>query len=204
MLDPMDVSPETIEAVLQGMRPSIPYAEPERQDVHIELPSLNLIGRSGWLCHVCLRVPLADRRPWSWFGCERCRAVDVRVASLFGGRRFLPLGQHSMMNGLSIDIHNSTDLQAQAGADQMVAMASAWKALDTWHEHQISIHVEQWHEEHGAGDESVTLTQWQERYPPDTMASAMNYAALLDNHFPWVFEAAPQACDVLWLAGVQL
>jgi hypothetical protein len=47
----------------------------------------------------------------------------VRVASLFGGRRLLPLGQHSIMNGLSIDIHNSTDLQAQAGADQMVAMA---------------------------------------------------------------------------------
>ena len=91
-----------------------------RLDVHV--PCLRVVGptehgyqacvcepRSPWpghdvsriadLCSVCARGTAGGSSRWSWLGCACCRAVELELRALFG-ICVLPLGRHSIMNGV--------------------------------------------------------------------------------------------------------
>jgi hypothetical protein len=118
--------------LLARLRP--PAEEQRLSEPRVVFPTLDFDGYSGWLCKVCLRSVEADLRPWSWFGCEHCRAVNRRVGGVFGTKRFLPLGQHSIMNGLSLRPDGVSDAKVTAFYDQLTAMNRGWGSLHAWRE----------------------------------------------------------------------
>jgi hypothetical protein len=165
------------------------------------LPTLAVAGYSGWLCTVCLRAVEPDRRPWSWFGCENCRAVDKRVAGVFGARRFLPLGQHSIMNGLSLSLDESSDARVVAFHDQCTGLIRGWEGLDTWRAQEADRLGAIVREAVGDDVDEVPLSRWTELLPPGPQASARAYRGLLLQQYPWLIELDSRFDDVAWLAG---
>lgn len=171
------------------------------ENINVHIPSRNLEGRSGWLCYVCVRGTCRDVQPWSWFGCEYCREVDHRVGALFGSRRFLPLGQHSIMNNLGLRITDATDAPLSAFADQFQAMVGGWQALADWGK----AHCQEMAEALGVnltdGQGTVALEQWQAAYPSTPEASAQAYLAHLRAQQPWLLELEPRIDDITWLTA---
>ena len=58
----------------------------------VVLPTLKLQNYDGLLCVICLRAVEPDRKPWSHFACANCRAIDDKVAGVFGARLERTLG----------------------------------------------------------------------------------------------------------------
>ena len=207
-------SPEYLtpdEARAQGVRwrprlaaPTQRAKERERlQAAHVQLPDLRMVGWSGWLCHVCRRVPLPRQAPWSWFGCEACRAVDRRAASLFGGERILPLGQHSMMNGLGIRLSTAAGPGLEAAFEQFAALGRGWDDLSAWAEVEAERLVASVADLGVRTDELVPLPTWQEWFPPGRPASADAFVRLIARQQPWLVDMEPRLGDVAWLAERQ-
>ena len=66
------------------------------------------VGEVVALCNVCARGPAGGTSKWSWMGCACCRVVELELRELFG-ICVLPLGRHSIMNGVSRRLSNSDD-----------------------------------------------------------------------------------------------
>lgn len=122
------------EALAQGVRwrPSDEVAQQRliEQGVgrrHLTLPALEFRDWRGWMCKICLRMSLESVPPWSWFGCMYCRNVDAWAARAFGGRRLLPLGQHSIMNGRSIPLSMPDGPGRRAKARGLMAIGEGWR-----------------------------------------------------------------------------
>jgi hypothetical protein len=197
------VTPAEIEAAYQAQRARLPIVSEADQlaAAVVVLPGLALRGWSGWLCKVCRRVALANRQPWSWFGCETCRAVDRRAASLFGGERMLPLGQHSIMNGIGIRLSTPEGPGLTAKFEQFVALGRGWQDIDAWAALEGERLVAGMR---GVGvdeAETVPLPWWQERFPPNREASADAFARLIALQQPWLIDIETRVNDVAWLTG---
>ncbi len=97
-----NVTPAEIEAAFQEQKERLPiYSETAALAAAVVVrPDLAHSALVGMAVQGLPARAVAERQPWSWLGCETCRVVDARAASLFGGRRILPLGQHSIMNGV--------------------------------------------------------------------------------------------------------
>jgi hypothetical protein len=59
------------------------------------------------LCNICVRDVMGSGTRWSWRACETCRSVNNRIATAINGEihpgnQILPLGRHSVMNGIAI------------------------------------------------------------------------------------------------------
>ena len=171
------------------------------QNVKVLIPSGNFDDRSGWLCYVCLRGTCVDVRPWSFFGCEHCRSINRRVGELFGARRFLPLGQHSIMNDLGLRIAYATDAQRSAFADQLQAMVGGWKALGDWSREKCREMAVPLDVELIDGKGEVPLEEWEAAYPWTPEASATAYLEHLEAYQPWVLEVDPCIRDITWLTA---
>lgn len=74
--------------------------------------------QSGWpgydynehtcLCHCCMREPLRSGSRWSVWFCEACKqrvlALNRRI-----GLSVIPIGRHSLMNGIGLPVDSATD-----------------------------------------------------------------------------------------------
>lgn len=148
-------------------------------DIRLTLPDLKLEGCRGWLCTVCVRVALPDRRPWSWFGCETCRQVDARIASRFGARRLLPLGQHSIMNGTGLRLDIDDERVLAATYAEFLELGRGWDELGRWKAQEGARLVAIAQERLGSMPASVALATWQEWFPPGEAASIDAYDRLV-------------------------
>lgn len=59
------------------------------------------------LCSLCARDVMKSGTRWSWLACETCRSVNNAIATAINGEvhpgnQILPLGRHSIMNGIAI------------------------------------------------------------------------------------------------------
>lgn len=171
------------------------------ENIKVLVPSGLFESRSGWLCYVCLRGPCREARPWSWFGCEHCRSMDRRVGALFGARRFLTLGQHSIMNDLGLKVDGASDAQLSAFADQLQAMVGGWKVLGDWSLEKCCEMAEPLDVELIDGHGEVPLEEWQAAYPWKPEASATAYLEHLTAHQSWVLELDPRIRDIEWLTA---
>lgn len=184
---------------MDNQRPQRPPAilgEPQ-----VMLPTLALKGYSGWLCTVCLRDVEPNRQPWSWFGCEHCRAVDRRVAGVFGARRFLPLGQHSMMNGLSLSLDAVSDTKVLAFHDQCTGLIRGWDGLHSWREERAAELTQIMRAMFGEHLDQILLSCWTQMLEPGPAASARDYRDLLREQHSWLIDLDGRFDDVDWLAG---
>ena len=198
-----NVTPAEIEAAYQAQRARLPIVSEADQlaAAVVVLPGLALRGWSGWLCKVCRRVALPNRQPWSWFGCETCRAVDRRAATLFGGERILPLGQHSIMNGIGIRMSTPEGPGLTAKFEQFVALGRGWQDIDAWAGLEGERLVAGMPGSRAGGVESVPLPRWQEWFPPSREASADAFARLIALQQPWLIDIETRVNDVAWLTG---
>ncbi|MDP1876215.1 MAG: hypothetical protein Q8M17_01460 [Actinomycetota bacterium] len=167
---------------------------------YVTLPALDVRDWRGWLCKVCLRMPLESVPPWSWFGCAYCRNVDAWAARAFGGRRLLPLGQHSIMNGGSIPLSMPEGPGRRAKARGLMAIGEGWRQLSEWREMEAARLVDELRGRIGDLPDSVPVDQWQEWFPPGLPASADAFARLVKQQRPGLAEIDPRVVDVDWLA----
>jgi len=196
------------EARAQGVRWRPRHAAPtvrskEREQIRtsqVVLPELTIVGWSGWLCKVCRRVPLRNSAPWSWFGCGSCRAVDARAAAALGGKRLLPLGQHSIMNGVGIRLSTPDGPGRSAKFEQLVSIGQGWQELDQWRDAETARLVAELRDRIAELPESVPVPQWQEWFPASRQASADAYLRLLQAQQPWLLDIEPRLGDVTFLA----
>ena len=197
------------EARAQGVRWRPRLAAPTERRKELELlrraevllPDLGMAGWSGWLCHVCRRAPLRNSAPWSWFGCSPCRDVDAWAARALGGQRILPLGQHSIMNGVGIELSTPDGPGRDATIDQLVAVGQGWRQLDEWCTAESERLVAEVRERCGDVPGSVSLPQWQQWFPPSQAASADAFSRLLRTQQAWLIDVDPRLGDVAWLVG---
>jgi hypothetical protein len=179
-----------------------PLTEEQRlSEPRVVFPTLDVEGYSGWLCKVCLRSAEPDLQPWSWFGCEHCRAVDGRVAGAFGAKRYLPLGQHSMMNGLFLRPDGVSDAKVTAFYDQLTAMNRGWASLHAWRTERAAELTWMLQAILGEDLNEIPLSVWTEMMDPGPQASAREYRGLLRDRHPWMLDLDERFDDVDWLAG---
>ena len=183
--------------------PGMTARQREAKDIaesHVRLPSLEIVGYRSWLCEVCARELCKDAERWSWLACGRCRAVDAGVAHRLGGRRFLPLGRHSIMNGAGIPLPASEGPELTAMFERVVAMSDAWDRLHAWRDSEYARLAAEAIGLFAEPPDSVGLARWQEWFPPGFEGSADAYRRMLTLQDPWLVEADPVLGDPQWLA----
>lgn len=181
----------------------LPARQREARDIaesRVRLPSLEIVGYRSWLCEVCARELCKDAERWSWLACGRCRAVDAGVAHRLGGKRFLPLGRHSIMNGAGIPLSTPEGPELTAMFERVVAMSDAWDRLHAWRDSEYARLAAEVVVRFDEPPDSVGLAQWQEWFPPGFEGSADAYARMIGLQYPWLVEADPVLGDPQWLA----
>jgi hypothetical protein len=146
-------------------------------------------------------MPLRDSERWSWLGCQICRNVDARVARRLGGKRFVPLGMHSIMNGAGIRLSTPEGPELTTMFERVVAMSASWDLLNQWGDAEFARLAADAASRLDEPAEAVRLTLWREWFPPSREASADAYSRMLGEQFAWVVEADPVLSDARWLAG---
>lgn len=159
----------------------------------------------GWLCTVCCRGACEDRERWSWLACESCKKVNSRAAHLFGGARVLPLGRHSIMNGVGVSLAAGDSPQRAAAIQQLVAMGGEWKVLHEWRKTTVArMAAEQGWVQLGSEGTVGFFDDWEVAFPNTPAASAAAFAAYLRANQAFLLEVEPQLGDVEWLADIDI
>jgi len=85
---------------------------------------------SGYhLCYMCAATVAGGTGRYSWNVCDVCLKFNRKLASDYGVS--LPLGRHSIMNGLSIPMSASADVQAHA-AQKLLQFIDVAGAISDW------------------------------------------------------------------------
>ena len=85
---------------------------------------------SGYhLCYLCAASVTGGTGRYSWNVCEVCLKFNRKLARDYGVR--LPLGRHSIMNGVSIPMSASAEVQARAAA-KLIAFVAVAGAISDW------------------------------------------------------------------------
>jgi hypothetical protein len=96
---------------------------------------------------------------YSWNVCEVCLKFNRSLASKYGVS--LPLGRHSIMNGIAIPIH-ATESDQQEGITEMLNFLYKAQSLTDWGDHQAQILFESipsWRKE-----PFIRLQRWEEKF----------------------------------------
>ena len=141
------------------------------------------VSRALDLCLVCARGTAGGTSRWSWLACGRCRAVETALRDWLG-IRVLPLGRHSLMNGVGVRSTASSE-QAAAFAVRFEGLGLGWSRLDDWGTAEARRLAD-------ALDEpgpDVPLERWQVAFPPSVTSSIDAYARVLGTPLPTSVQA---------------
>lgn len=139
------------------------------------------------LCQVCARGLAGGVTRWSYLGCLHCRAVEHALQAWLG-IRVLPLGRHSLMNGVgrrvvsgpSTDADADTDADTEAFCQSFNALGLSWSRLSEWGDAEVQRLASL-----AAFDvEDVPLDQWQRAFPVSAAASVDAYERFLQTKLP--------------------
>jgi len=161
--------------------------------ITLDLSTGNL-SSGQWVCHICARGFVTGRRPWSVYACEDCWRLDQRIGRELGGERFLPLGIHSLLNGVGVP-YTGGPLVRDASIDQVLAMLATHSELHAWRDQEVHRLADQCHIR---GDE-VDAEWWQELHPRSPVACGFAYQRLIEQNHPWLVALVPQLADASWL-----
>lgn len=124
------------------------------------------VSREVDLCRLCARGIAGGPSRWAWLGCPDCRAVNEEAGRLLG-RRPVPLGRHSIMNGAAVrPLAGEAELRAQQ--EGLLDVFQGWDDLYAWFEAEYRrlAATQGW-----ADVEQVLLRTWQQRLPPSRATS---------------------------------
>jgi len=123
------------------------------------------------LCHLCARNTMKSGTRWSWYACDSCLEVNRIVGDAFGSRRAgaLPLGRHSIMNGVSLGGGDYDDAAVHGFAELLRGLTSVWKKIFEWAPAEAGrlAATAGW----DSRAEAVPLVEWFERFPASRGAS---------------------------------
>ncbi len=124
------------------------------------------------LCHLCARNTMKSGSRWTWYACETCLEVNRAVGAVFGSRKAgaLPLGRHSMMNGVTLDATDHDETEAAGFVSLLRGLTKVWERIFQWAPQEAGRLAASagWHPGGGA----VPLVEWFERFPSSRGASA--------------------------------
>ena len=126
------------------------------------------------LCVVCARGIAGGSSRWSWIGCANCREINSLLRQHV--RLSLPLGRHSIMNGVAIRGDATPQVQQRA-TDAFMGLLDQWRQLDAWRAAEVRRLVEF---ASFPVDADVPLRTWRTRLPASSEASIDAISRLLD------------------------
>jgi hypothetical protein len=90
------------------------------------------------LCKLCARDTMDSGTRWSWLVCETCRDVNRKIGTVTGGRRHgaLPLGRHSLMNGVSLEVTDQNESHIRGFAKALSQLSHIWIGIFDWWFHR--------------------------------------------------------------------
>jgi hypothetical protein len=89
------------------------------------------------LCHVCGTEPLLSGSRWSPYFCDECKE-RVKQLNRHHGECIIPIGRHSLMNGVAYDAERAKmGVTAAQFAKELQKMFGRSGGLLTWREQQV-------------------------------------------------------------------
>ena len=135
------------------------------------------------LCDLCVRATKPSGSRWSWLACRTCLRVNHRLGQVMGGRRAgaLPLGRHSLMNGVALSGSDLDDESVDDFATLVSDLAGVWTRLADWRREEgqrlaVSAGVPD------AG--TVALDEWLARFPTSVGSSVDAICRFIGSDLP--------------------
>ena len=125
------------------------------------------------LCLLCASAVAGGTSRWSWLACEDCQRVNTSLLKRF--KINLPLGRHSIMNGISIPLREKLKADDQRIVDLM-NFANFSVTLSDWgilRARQLFESVPEW-----SLLKVVSLEDWQKKFKNNrqtSLAALKNY-----------------------------
>ena len=135
------------------------------------------------LCHLCARNTMKSGTRWSWYACDTCLEVNRSVGTVLGSPKAgaLPLGRHSIMNGVTLGGGNIDDAAVRGFSELLRGLTSVWKRIFEWAPLEASrlATAADW------GDrESVPLVEWLGTNPTSIGASVDAFSRFVEYDLP--------------------
>lgn len=132
------------------------------------------------LCQVCARGTAGGTSRWSWLACHTCRAVESALQSWLGVR-VLPLGRHSILNGVARSVSDQRPVASEQFAASFNSLGASWERLAAWGSEETHRLLAAVPAECG---EDVPLRVWRQCFPASIASSADAYERLLGMGLP--------------------
>ena len=166
----------------------------------ITIPDGGYNGGPEGICVICARALIRGSRPFMWAACVTCRRFDRAVARELGGKVFLPLGLHSIMNGAAISVR-AEELVQQAQIDAVMTVARNWGSL---FDYKLEL-VKEMTESVGSENlEAVPWTDWSAKFPSSFEESLTAYLRLTNRNYKWLETVLPRINEEGWLSEVAI
>lgn len=137
------------------------------------------VSRAQDLCLVCARGTAGATTRWSWLACEHCRRVEKALQGWLG-IRILPLGRHSLLNGVALRVAQASSEEADAFAVAFEGLSLGWDTLFEWGDAEARRLADAL----VGADSDVPLRVWQTTCPPSLTASIDAYERILGTPLP--------------------
>lgn len=124
------------------------------------------------LCYICARAVAGGFGRYSWNACKSCRSVNSGMSEWLGVS--LPLGRHSIMNGIGISM-SATRPEFESGASALIAFSQKSMALSDWGHLQTRALFESvpaWAER-----KVITVIEWEKKFKATKKHSRAAFAA---------------------------
>ena len=136
------------------------------------------------LCHLCARNTMKSGTRWSWYACETCLEVNRVVGAVFGSRKAgaLPLGRHSLMNGVTLNAGSHDDAAAAGFVVLLRGLTKVWERIFEWAPEEAGRLAASsgW----DLGEGAVPLVEWLERFPGSVGASVDAFCRFVEYDLP--------------------
>ena len=148
----------------------------ERVWPHSDIPAL------VDLCNLCARATMKSGSRYSWLVCDACLTVNRTVGSVLGssGAGALPVGRHSIMNGVRFGGGDLDDAEISAMAEWFFGLTKVWRRLMDWGPEE----AKQLSNLLGNVGEAVPLPVWLERFPSSRGASVDAFCRFVEYDLP--------------------
>jgi hypothetical protein len=116
------------------------------------------------LCHLCAASLAGGTGRYSWNVCEACLKFNRILGSKYGAS--LPLGRHSIMNGLSIPVSATKEVQEE-GIKQLMNFFETLQSIADWGDLQARVLFESiptWRKE-----TFISLDIWEAKFALSTV-----------------------------------
>ena len=137
------------------------------------------VSRAVDLCVVCARGTAGGVTRWSWLGCTSCRSVEKALQGWLG-MGVLPLGRHSIMNGIGLRVTEATSEEVDAFAVQFEGLTVGWQQMSVWGRAEVGRLADALPD---TGPDAP-LELWQRTFSPSWAASVDAYERLLETPLP--------------------